>query len=74
MTSVVSWVIVLFNKFLISPALKQFVLMEKIDNKTSFHISMAKKVTIAVFINTCIIVYIIEIVINDNIIGNGGFI
>jgi hypothetical protein len=74
MTSIVSWVIVLFNKFIIGPVFKQFVLMERIDTKTEFNISMAKKVTIALFINTCILVYIIEIVINDNIIGDGGFI
>jgi hypothetical protein len=74
MTSMVSWVIVLFNKFLIGPAIKNFVLLEKIDTKTEFNISMAKKVTIALFINTALLVYVIEILINDNIIGTGGFI
>lgn len=74
MTSMVSWVIVLFNKFLIGPAIKTFVLMEKIETKTQFNISMAKKVTVALFINTALLVYVIEIIISDNIIGNGGFI
>ena len=70
----VSWVIVLFNKFLIGPAIKNFVVMEKIETKTQFNISMAKKVTVALFINTALLVYVIEIIIGDNIIGNGGFI
>lgn len=48
--------------------------MEKIETKTQFNISMAKKVTVALFINTALLVYVIEIIISDNIIGNGGFI
>lgn len=54
--------------------IKKFVLMEKIDTKTGFNISMAKKVTVALFINTALLVYFIEIILNANIIGEGGFI
>jgi hypothetical protein len=33
---------------------------------------MASKVVVALFINTCLLVYIIDILINKNIIGAGG--
>lgn len=47
---------------------------ERISSKTKFNIQFATKLSVALFINTAVISYVIDIVIVDNIIGEGGFI
>lgn len=48
--------------------------LELISNKTKFNISYAKKLSIALFVNTACLSYLIDILILQNIIGEGGFI
>lgn len=42
---------------------------ELISNKTKFNVSYAKKLSIALFMNTAVISYIIDIILLGNIIG-----
>lgn len=71
---VISWIIVIFNKFVIGKVLHYIVDEELISNKTKFNISYAHKLSVALFLNTAGLSYIIDIVILKNIIGQGGFI
>jgi hypothetical protein len=66
---IVSWTIVLMNKFVIGKVLHYIVDYEKISNKTKFNISYAMKLSVALFLNTAIISYIIDIVLLENIVG-----
>jgi len=66
---VVSWTIVLLNKFVIGKVLHYIVDYEKISNKTKFNTSYAQKLSVALFMNTAVISYIIDILLLDNIIG-----
>ena len=70
----VSWEIVLFNKFIIGKVIHLIVDTEKISCKTKFNISFAFKLTIALFLNTAVISFVVDIIMFENIIGNGGFI
>ena len=70
----ISWVIVLFNKFIMGVTYHHIVDSERISSKTKFNIQFAIKLTIALFINTAMMSYIIDIVLMGNIITKGGFI
>ena len=67
-------VIVFFNKFCVGVIIHQIVDLEKIGNKTHFQISFARKLSLALFMNAAVISYVIDIIIQGNIIGYGGFI
>ena len=47
---------------------------EKISSKTRFNIQYAYKLSAALFINTAVLSYVIDILIVGNVIGAGGFI
>ena len=47
---------------------------ERISSKTRFNIQFAYKLTVAMFINTAVLSYVIDIWIVRNVIGEGGFI
>lgn len=70
----VSWVIVLFNKFIMGYAYHHIIDTERISSKTKFNIQFAFKLTIALFINTALISYIVDILFLGNIITKGGFV
>ena len=64
----------LFNKFVIAKVIHYIVDLELISTKTKFNIVYAKKLSVALFLNTAVLSYIIDILILENIIGEGGFI
>jgi hypothetical protein len=70
----IALLIVLFNKLAVGKILHFIVDEEKRTNKTEFQISFAKKFSFCLFMNAAAISYIIDIVMQGNIIGNGGFI
>ena len=70
----VSWEIVLFNKFIIGKIIHLIVDTEHISCKTKFNISFAVKLTIALFLNTAVISFLLDIIMFKNIIRSGGFI
>lgn len=70
----ISWIIVLFNKFIMGVTYHHIVDTERISSKTKFNIQFAFKLTIALFINTAMMSYIIDIILMGNIITKGGFI
>lgn len=74
MNSTIGWVIVIFNKFVIGKVMHLITDTEKISTFTQFNISFAVKLSICLFLNTAIISFITDIIILNNIIGEGGFI
>lgn len=70
----ISFIIILFNKFVLGKVFHIIVDYEKISTKTKFNISFAKKLATALFLNSAMITYIVEIVGFNNYYGPGGFI
>ena len=70
----IAWVIILFNKFIMGVTYHHIVDSERISSKTKFNSQFATKLTIALFINTACLSYIIDIVIMGKVIPKGGFI
>lgn len=70
----ISWVIVLFNKFVMGITYHHIVDTERISSKTKFNIQFATKLTYAMFVNTAMLSYIIDILLMGNIVTKGGFI
>ena len=69
LNSIIGWVIVVFNKFLIGKAIHKITHGEKITNNTDFNISFGVKLSICLFLNTAVISFIIDILLFKNIIG-----
>ena len=74
LSTIISWTLVLFNKFIIGKCYHMIVDLEKIPNKTEFNVSFAEKLSVALFINTAVITYVVEIIHFDNYYGPGGFV
>ena len=66
--------IVLFNKFILGQVYHKIVDKELISTKSKFNISFATKLTIALFMNTAMMSYFIDILGEKNYYGPGGFI
>jgi uncharacterized oligopeptide transporter (OPT) family protein len=67
----ITWIIVFFNKFIIGQVIHHIVDLEKISTKTKFNISYGKTYSFALFLNTAIITYVVEIVGEKNFFGPG---
>lgn len=65
----ISWVIVLFNKFIMGITYHHIVDTERFSSKTKFNSQFAFKLTVALFVNTAILSYIVDIVLMGNIIN-----
>ena len=74
LASVVAWVIVIFNKFVLAKVCHMITDTEKLSSFTELNISFAFKGSICLFLNTAIISFVIDIVMFDIILGEGGFI
>jgi len=70
----ISTIIVLFNKFVIGVVIHHIVDLEKISTKSKFNISYAQKYAFALFLNSALITYFVEILGEKNYYGPGGFI
>lgn len=66
--------IVFFNKFILGKLFHILVDSELYSTKTKFNIAFASKLTMALFLNTALITYFVEILGDDNYYGPGGFI
>lgn len=74
LASIVAWVIVIFNKFVLAKVCHIITDTEKLSNFTLLNISFAVKLSICLFLNTAIISFVIDIIMFKNIISEGGFI
>lgn len=74
MSLFVSGGIVLFDKFALGKIFHHIVDDELYSTKTKLNIAFAHKLSIAKFINTALVSYIVEILLDDNYFGPGGFI
>lgn len=70
----ISMGIVLFNKFCLGKVFHIIVDTEYYSTKTKFNIAFATKLTLALFCNSALITYFVEILSSDNYYGPGGFI
>ena len=68
----ISFIIVLFNKFMIPYIVHHIVEKEKWSNKTKLNTSFATKLTLILFANTALITFSVEIIFNKNYYGIGG--
>lgn len=66
--------IVLFNKFCLGKIFHIIVDSEYYSTKTKFNIAFAFKLTLALFCNTALLTYFVEILGARNFYGPGGFI
>ena len=66
--------IVLFNKFILGQIYHKIADTELRSTKSKFNISFAMKLSIALFANSAMITYFIEILGESNYFGPGGFI
>lgn len=74
MSLFISAMIVLFNKFALGTIFHKIVDEELYSTKTKFNIAFAHKLSIALFINSALVTYVVEILLDDNYFGPGGFI
>lgn len=58
--------IVIYNQFIISAVIYRIVRSEHLSTKTKFNINYSFKLSIALFINTAIISFIVDILMFDN--------
>jgi len=70
----ISAIIVLFNKFILGIVYHHLTDLEKISTKSLFNISFGKKLSVALFVNSALITYFVEILGDKNYYGPGGFI
>ncbi|EGR32359.1 protein kinase domain protein [Ichthyophthirius multifiliis] len=68
----ISFLIVIFNKFCLPFTIHQIVDHEKWLTKTNLNISFARKLTLALFTNTALITFFVEIIFFRNYYGIGG--
>ena len=75
---VISWtisgIIVFFNTFIIGWTCYRIVGLERIYSKTNFINRFAARLTVALFTNTALITYILDVLVMGNVITKGGFI
>jgi hypothetical protein len=62
MSYLISLIIIFFNKFVLGKVFHLITDLEKNDTKSKFQISFAYKLAIALFLNSAIITYIVEII------------
>jgi len=74
MSFVISTLIVIFNKFGLAILVHRIVDAEKWSTKTKLNISYANKLSIALFVNTALITFAVEIITFGNYYGVGGMI
>ena len=69
----ISFIIILFNKFIVAWVVHQITDSEKISSVTKFQMSFAYKYSVALFLNAAMISYTVDIIILKNVYGEGGF-
>ncbi len=65
-------ILIIFNKFVIPYLVHKIVDKEKWPTKTQLNISYATKLTLALFTNTALITFCVEIMLFHNFYGIGG--
>ncbi|EGR27621.1 hypothetical protein IMG5_192990, partial [Ichthyophthirius multifiliis] len=68
----ISFIIVFYNKFFLPYIVHHIVDCEKWSTKTKLNISYARKLSLALFNNTALITFIVEIIFFNNYYGIGG--
>ena len=69
---IISFIIVIYNKFVLPNLVHHIVDNEKWSTKTKLNTSFATKLTLALFTNTALITFFVEVIFFKNYYGIGG--